>query len=71
MEASHCLQATEPRESWTHESDPQDTLAKLCQETQLSWVDILPLVLLWASAPWGPLAILPLISYMGEGPQWF
>ena len=48
MEASHCLQATELREvecmNWTLKT----TLAKLCQETQLSWVDILPLALLQA-----------------------
>ena len=48
MEASHCLQATELREvecmNWTLKT----TLPKLCQETQLSWVDILPLALLQA-----------------------
>lgn len=30
-----------------HELDPLATMAKLCQETNLSWTDILPLVLLW------------------------
>ena len=28
MEAPHCLQATKLRESWAHESDPQDYVSK-------------------------------------------
>ena len=61
MEASHRLQATELRESYY-------TLAKLCRETQLSWVNMLPLALLRAWCTLRSLGyILPLRSYMGEG----
>ena len=42
-------------------------LAKLCQDIQLPWVNMLPLGL--PDAPRGPQAIIPLRSHMGEYPQ--
>ena len=45
------------------------TLAKLCQETQLSWIDILLQPYSEPDAPRGAQAIPPLRSYMGECPQ--
>ena len=68
MEASHCLQATELREvecmNWTLKT----TLAKLCQETQLSWVDILPLVLLQARCTLGSSGYSPFEILYGRTP---
>ncbi|KAL0610389.1 Gag-Pol polyprotein [Plecturocebus cupreus] len=45
------------------------TLAKLCQETQASWVDMLPLGLLRSRCTVGP-ACYPLKSYSGGPSVW-
>ena len=45
-------------------------LAKLYQDTQLSWFNMLPQPYSEPNAPQGLQAILPLRSYMGEHPQW-
>ena len=45
------------------------TLAKLYQDTQLSWFNMLPQPYSKPNAPQGPQAILPLRSYTGDHPQ--
>ena len=61
MDIAYCLLSLELRESETHELNPQtnQTLAKLCQEISLSWVDMLPVALLKVRcSPWAEIGFL-------------
>ena len=76
MELTLSLLDPEFRESGIYEPDPKSAMAKLCQESNLPWPDILPLLLLQiCCTPWAKIGFQilygrppPLVKYK-RGPD--